>query len=232
MSRRAPAVAATIAVVAFAVPGCGGGGKVAGGNSRAATTVTGPPPGAPPGATRFGPGGPPSGGSPQPTHGIGARVLRPGELAGFQTQGVLTATGATTFVGDEGLRSGQAKEVARLRRAGFVGGAIEHLGSPAGADGLSVVDRFATPAAARAEVVTQATVSEPGVKQTLRSVSGIPGAREFDDTSAASQGRNVAFAVGPYYYLVGDGWPKGLANPPQRAPLVAAAQRLYTRARR
>jgi hypothetical protein len=153
------------------------------------------------------------------------------ELPGFQSQGVATATGAAAFVAYEGLPpSGLAKEVARLNRAAFVAGAIEHLGSPAGVDALSVADRFRTPAAARAEVSTQATQPPvAGVKQTNFTVPGIPGARGFDDSSARSQGHNIAFTVGPYYYLVGVGSLKGAANPPSRADLAAAAKRLYAR---
>jgi hypothetical protein len=210
----------------LAVAGCGSGGSKSSSTTAARQTVTGPPPGAPPGATA-GPGGPPSG---HPARGIGALTLRSGELAGFQPQGVESATDAAAFARIEGLPSGQAKEVARLKQAGFVAGAIEHLASQTGADGLSVVVRFATPAAARAEVATQAKQPPaPGVKQTNVALSGIPGAREFDNSSAQSNGRNIVFAAGPYYYLVGFGWPNVVTNPPPRSQLVTAAQRLQAR---
>jgi hypothetical protein len=110
-----------------------------------------------------------------------------------------------------------------------VAGAIEHLASPAGAEGLSVADRFRSSKSARAEVAFAAT-PQPGVKQTDFTVPGISGARGFDDTlSGQSSGHNIAFAAGSYYYLVGVGWPTVLPHPPSRAQLVTAAQRLYKR---
>jgi hypothetical protein len=119
-------------------------------------------------------------------------------------------------------------ETARLARAGFAVGAIERLASPAGAEGLSITNRFRTSKAARAEVAFAAT-PHAAAKQTRFIVGGIPGARGFDASSAQSSGHNIAFAIGSYYYLVGVGWPTGLENPPSRAQLLAAAQRLYKR---
>jgi hypothetical protein len=204
--RRAWTTAGLVAA-GIALAGCGGS---AGKTSSTATVAT----------------------RPSAAAGLGVLVLRPGELAGFSPQGLETATGATAFVSDEGLASGQTSEAARLNRAGFVAGAIEHLGSPGGADGLSIVNRFRTPAAASAEVATQAGQTQPGVTQTNRSVPGIPGAREFDQSSSQSDGDNIAFAVGPYYYLAGTGWPNDAPSPPTRAQLVSAAQRLYARVHR
>jgi hypothetical protein len=234
MNRTASIVALPLAV-ALAIAGCGGGNSKSSSTAGSASTSrTGPPPGAPPGATRFGPGGPPGtapAGS-RPTHGIGALVLRRGELPGFTAQSaVSTATTGTAFAADEGIPSGRIKkEAARLARAGFVAGAIEHLMSPAGAEGLSVADRFRNSKSARAEIAFAAT-PPPGVKQTDFTVPGIPGARGFDSSSAQSSGHNIAFAVGSYYYLVGVGWPTVLPHPPSRAQLVTAAQRLYKRVR-
>jgi hypothetical protein len=232
MKRLASTVALLLAI-GLAVIGCGGGSsKSSSTASSASTTPTGPPPGAPPGATRFGPGGPPGtapGGS-QPAHGIGALVLRRGELPGFSTQSaVSTATAATRFASDEGIAADKVqKEAARLARVGFRSGAIEHLMSPAGAEGLSVVERLRSPGSARAEVAFAAT-PQPGTQQTDFAVPGIPGARGFDSSGAQSSGHNIAFAVGSYYYLVGAGWPSVVQHPPSRAQLVTAAERLYKR---
>jgi hypothetical protein len=144
---------------------------------------------------------------------------------------VSTATTAKAFAADEGIPQGRIKkEAARLARAGFVAGAIEHLVSPAGAEGLSIADQFRKSTSARAEVAFAAT-PPPGVNQSYFTAPGIPGARGFDNSSAQSSGRNIAFAVGSHYYLVGVGWPTGLRNPPSRAQLVTAAQRLYKRVR-
>jgi len=219
--------------IGVAVMGCGGGNnsKSSSAASSASTTGSSASSGAPPGATRFGPGGPPgsaSAGSP-PRHGIGSLVLRPGELHGFTTQAPLTATTASVFAKDEGIPSGRIKrEVARLARAGFVEGAIEHLASAAGAEGLSVADRFRTSSSARAEIA-HATKPAATVKLTSFTLTGIPRARGFDESSAQSSGHNIAFAVGSHYYLVGIGWPSGFPNPPSRAQLVAAARQLYKR---
>jgi hypothetical protein len=42
-------------------------------------------------------------------------------------------------------------------------------------------------------------------------------------------GDNVEFADGPYLYLVGDGWSRGMKNTPPRSSLIAAAGKLYKR---
>ena len=121
------------------------------------------------------------------------------------------------------------KEVARLTRAGFVAGAIEHLMSAPGAEGLSVVGQFRTAKSAHAEV---AFGSKPpaGVKQTYFQVPGIPGALGFNDTDSQSSGHNIAFSTGTHYYLVGVGFQKGMPAPPTQAQLISAAERLYKRA--
>jgi hypothetical protein len=228
-------IVALLLAVGLAITGCGGSSsnkKSPSASSSASTTRTGPPTGAPSGATRVGPGGPPgtAPAGPQPTHGIGALVVRRNELAGFTAQGkVSTATAPTAFAADKGIPSNRIKkEAARLARAGFVAGAIEHLVSPAGAEGLSMSERFRSSKSARAEVAFAATPPS-GVKQTNFTVPGIPRARGFDNSNAQSSGHNIAFAVGSYYYLVGVGWPRGLPNPPPGAQLVTAAHRLYKR---
>jgi hypothetical protein len=235
MKRAVSIVALPLAVV-LAITGCGGGTSKSSSTAGSTSTArTGPPAGAPPGATRFGPGGPPGTASArsQPTQGIGALVLRRGELPGFTGQGgAITATTGSAFAANEGIPRDQIeKEAARLARARFVAGAIEHLVSPSGAEGLSVVDRFRSSKSARAEIAFAAT-PQPGSKQTDFTVPGIPGARGFDASSAQSSGHNIAFAVGSYYYLVGVGWPTGLSHPPSRARLATAAQRLYKRVQR
>jgi hypothetical protein len=123
MTRTALIVALLLAV-GLAITGCGGSSsnkKSPSASSSASTTRTGPPTGAPSGATRFGPGGPPgtAPAGPQPTHGIGALVVRRSELAGFTAQGkVSTATAPTAFAANKGIPSNRIKkEAARLTRA-------------------------------------------------------------------------------------------------------------------
>ena len=51
----------------------------------------------------------------------------------------------------------------------------------------------------------------------------------FGGVSGSETDYNVAFAVGPSYYLVGEGYPTGAPNAPNRAAVILAAQRLYAR---
>ena len=90
------------------------------------------------------------------------------------------------------------------------------------------MERFGTPARARTEVTTRPKPPS-GVRQVGFAVPGIPGAVGFENSSPQSAGRNIAFFVGSYYYLVGVGFASGLQNPPTRAELIAAAQRLHKR---
>ena len=78
--------------------------------------------------------------------------------------------------------------------------------------------------AALAEVA-HAAASNPSV---VFAVAGIPGAVGFEQTGA-SGGRNVAFADGRFYYLVGDGWNNSAKDAVPRATLIAAATKLYQR---
>lgn len=60
-------------------------------------------------------------------------------------------------------------------------------------------------------------------------VAGIPGARGFGFNGSQGPNANVAFAVGPDYYLVG--FQAHANGGPTRAQLIAAAQSLYRRVR-
>jgi hypothetical protein len=57
-------------------------------------------------------------------------------------------------------------------------------------------------------------------------VPAIGGARGFGGSAGGTTGYNVAFASGPYYYLVGAGYPPGA---PGGAAVILAAQHLYRR---
>jgi hypothetical protein len=54
-------------------------------------------------------------------------------------------------------------------------------------------------------------------------------ARGFGGSTGAITGYNVAFAAGPFYYLVGVGSQTDAPLAPTRAQLIAAARRLYGR---
>ena len=157
------------------------------------------------------------------------RVLRSGELAGMKPNApVHVLVGASTWVTSGGFAPSAPKlEIARLRALGFVAGINENLITPGNQNryGLSAVQQFSSGKSATAELVFVST-SEP---RTSFPVHGIPGARGFETISSQNSGRNVAFADGDYYYIVGAGWGGGSSNAVSRSALAAAAVGLYHR---
>lgn len=157
------------------------------------------------------------------------RVLRSGELAGMQANAPAhVVRGASAWVTSGGFAPLAPKaEIARLSKLGFVAGVNENLSTPGNPNryGLSAVQQFSSAKFARAELAFVAT-SEP---RTSFRVHGIPGARGFESMSNQSNGRNVAFAVGDYYYIVGAGWTGSSSNAVSRNTLAAAALVLYHR---
>lgn len=166
--------------------------------------------------------------------GIRGRVLTEGELAGFTP----APRSAVEFTPEAWLTAAQtpptqmASETARLKRLGFVAGVREDLiGGYGQLDGLSVVEKFRTPTAARSEVAVQEAYSKQGLGPTDRyftfAAPGIPTGHGFGVSSTGSAGMNVVFADGDYYYLVGEGG--GALSDLKHSALVAAAQSLYRR---
>jgi hypothetical protein len=164
------------------------------------------------------------------TISLSQRVVRSGELAGMQPSAPLrTSTNLSSWLAGEGLSGASAKpEVTRLRKLGFVAGAAEGLESPSDRHriGLSLVEQFSSAKSAKAELAYESSTNGPW---TYFTVSGIPGARGFEETSASSSGRNVAFSDGGFYYLVGVGWTGGASNGISRSTLIAVAVALYHR---
>lgn len=163
------------------------------------------------------------------------RVLHAGELAGMSASSPPTLVGDVKIwvAGDDLSPSADAAEVARLRRLGFVAGISENLvtaGNP-NRYGLSLLEHFSSAPSARAELAHQTGPSAPGGPAPHFAVPGIPGAVGFGGGTDTG-GRNVAFADGPYYYLVGAGWQGSASNAVSQAKLIAVAKRLYARARR
>jgi hypothetical protein len=162
---------------------------------------------------------------------LAQRVLRKGEFPGFEPQG------GAPVVTDPRVWASQSdteptKETARLRRLGFAGAVSEHLArsDPSPAGGLSLVVQLSSPGAARTELAVQYRRPPPaGERLKPFSASGIPGVRGFDLVGGGNVGHNVVFTDGPYYYLVGAGYPTGASKPPTQAQVVAAAQTLYRR---
>jgi hypothetical protein len=209
-------------LMAIAFSGCGGTSTPSSATTAKATTA---PSGTGSAATTLPPG------TPAALRGAHGSVLRAGELPGFVPQGPLTLSTSAQSAVAEAPPDQRASEAASLKALGFVAGLDEKLapskGGVANEGGVSLVELFRSSHGASGEVASQ-------LKQALKrgestfAVPGIPGARGFG-FSGSSTNANVAFAVGPYYYLVGFG--TGGAGGPTRAQLIAAAQSLYSRVR-
>jgi hypothetical protein len=123
-----------------------------------------------------------------------------------------------------------ARETARLRALGFEQAIDEELHGrfPLSVDAISIVERYRTPAGARAELSHQYAqlVNSPGV-EVSRFPVGIPSARAVRTMGGGFVGLNVLFSVGPYYYIVAAGYPSGAPGAPTPARLIAAAGSLY-----
>lgn len=122
-----------------------------------------------------------------------------------------------TWVASLGLPGtpGQA-DAARLGRLGFVAGVQEELGSdePSAAEVDAVVEEFRTGHAADAEFrarlgAVRSTGRSPGYKFGRFSVTGVPGAVGYSIAQPGSLSDAVAFAAGPYFYLIESILPSG-----------------------
>ena len=175
---------------------------------------------------------------------LSARVIQRGELPGFGPfrpggDSTLHKSARQWVSGDRSFTAAQASaEVARLRREGFKGVLVEQLGSLTRYwAGLSWVMPLGSAASARAELAANVrhfedTNRPPKFTYAAFPVSPIPGARGYhlDGTAGGGfEGDNVLFADGPFLYLVGNGWTRGMTNTPPRSALIAAATKLYRR---
>jgi hypothetical protein len=121
----------------------------------------------------------------------------------------------------------------RLRKAGFVAAAAEHLhaNSLSGRDAISAVIRFRTAASAKADVLhtvrTHARCTT-ALRLTAFRIPAIPGAHGIAARRSDGEGYDVFFSDGVFSYDVGAFTvdPKG---PPTAAGVAAAATRLYRR---
>jgi hypothetical protein len=163
---------------------------------------------------------------------VAGRVLKSGELTGFAPQGArILGLTPSTWVGEEHLPGAeQASETARLERLGFVTGVRERLAPASGpAEALSIVVLFRSARAAGKDLADETSKGATHGASAFAVPATIPGARGFGGSSGGTTGDNVAFQSGPYYYLVGAGYPTGAPNAPSRAAVILAAQRLYAR---
>jgi hypothetical protein len=219
---KAGTVAVGAVLVAIAFSGCGSSSTPSSATTAKATTARS---GTGSAATTLPPG------TPAALRGAHGSVLRADELPGFVPQGPLTLSTSAQSAVAEAPPDQRASEAASLKALGFVAGLNEKLapskGGVANEGGVSLVELFRSSHGASGEVASQ-------LKQALKrgestfAVPGIPGARGFG-FSGSSTNANVAFAVGPYYYLIGFSAPS--ASAPTRAQLIAAAQSLYRRVR-
>jgi len=169
--------------------------------------------------------------APPAVRALAGRMLVAGDLRGFAPQGQRTiATNAQSWVSD--YPPGQQEtERRRLEGLGFVRGVGEHLvgSTKNGTEAVSTAIQFRSPHSAVTNVEDEAKSPHFGA-QTF-AVAGIPGARGLGGVLGSETDYNVAFAVGPYYYLVGEGYHTGTRGAPTREQLITAAQRLYARVR-
>ena len=177
-------------------------------------------------------------GSPATRTSLQAKVLMPGELHGFNVAEPAIATNPRAWVAVNQFPAKQrSATVGRLRRLGFTGGVRENLTwagpnargstSPPAA-GLSIVEQFRTPAAARSEVTAELPPLGPGTPINVR---GVPGARGYASTGGGQDFANVLFASGADLYLVGAEWPTSLKGKMSVQQLVTAVQHEYQRSR-
>jgi hypothetical protein len=128
---------------------------------------------------------------------------------------------------------GQA-DAARLGRLRFVAGVQEELGSdePSVAEVDAVVEEFRTGRAARAEFRARlgavgSTGRSPGYRFGHFSVTGVPGAIGYSVKQPASLSDAVAFAAGPYFYLLQSILPIGSEGQITRHELSTEAAAWY-----
>ena len=138
-------------------------------------------------------------------------MLRNNALTGFVASDLNaypTAGEWVTSPYDQQSPAETAAERAMLTKEGFRGGVVESLSGSSTNDGLSIVARFPSAAAARSALAYYtADQQKPSVQASdgryaSFKVAGVPGAVGFS-VGGAGGGINIAFAQGDYYYLVG-----------------------------
>jgi hypothetical protein len=168
---------------------------------------------------------------------LAERVVHAGELAGFEPGGLPQVARSEDDWASLGGRSGKqlAREVARLRRLGFVVGIVQFFNR----DGrerqaISIAMQVGSAEAARAEVADWYEDEKASIPPDQRfvpfAVPGIPGARGVDLYSPGlGGGHNIAFADGPFFYVVAAAYEGSEQRPRTRAAVIAATTALYAR---
>jgi hypothetical protein len=162
-----------------------------------------------------------------------ARVIAPGELAGFPPSRVRTFTTPASFLAayQQLETPSQASAwAALLKREGFVAVVTEDLAlQAANRGGLSWAMELGSSADARSELLKEVRSDESHGVTSRFGVDGIPTASAFRQGTSSSGGDNVLFSDGRFLYFVGVGWQNGAKT--DRAALIAAAHALYKRVR-
>ncbi|QIK65738.1 hypothetical protein G7072_04730 [Nocardioides sp. HDW12B] len=125
------------------------------------------------------------------------------------------------------------EQLAALEERGFVAGAFEQLKAPRTADAVRVVIGFETPAGAKADVQS-GIEDQPGEGEVEKfPVPGVPGAEGFDVFGQQGLiGRNVAFNVGEYQYILGVATQQPASKPQvSQGELAGVAQEWYAAVR-
>ena len=152
------------------------------------------------------------------------RVLKAGQFARMKPSGPPTVIRSATAFAQR-----DTTLAPRLHQLGFVAAVAEELVTPGNPDryGLSMVVQLSSAANAKAALKAQYSSNGPW---TLFTVTGISGAVGFEQVGTQG-GRNIGFALGPYFYLVGAGWQNGAKNAITRSALQAAALLVSNRVR-
>lgn len=169
---------------------------------------------------------------------LSARLLRPGDLAGFTLEAPKSFKTAEAWISmNTSLTPAQARaEAARLTREGFKELLAEYLDDAQGrGNGLSFVMQLGSAASARAELAAEVrkAKAQGQAAETFR-ISAIPGAVGFgaDQGNPGDYmgGENIVFTDGPFFYLVGNAWSGSTrTHNPRHAALVEATTKLYKR---
>jgi hypothetical protein len=157
-------------------------------------------------------------------------VLPASALHGFIiTQRPTTVRSAQTWAARVEHATTPAREAARLERLGFVAGVREQLHGrfQLAAQAVSVVERYRTPAGARAELAYQRTMAE--TRWAVEHVTplhgiAIPGAVGWIARGPHIAAVNVMFRVGRAFYIVGSGAAPGTRGAPTAGQMIGAAQ--------
>jgi hypothetical protein len=170
---------------------------------------------------------------------LAERLVQAGELAAFAAGGlpqIIRSADAWVNVDTQPTKQ-SAREVARLRRLGFVVGIFQYFNRDSRErQAVSIAMQLRSAEAARAEVShwygNQKASNQPDEKSVPFAVPGVPGAHGVDlHSPGVGGGQNIAFADGPFFYLVGATYLGSEQRPRIRAEVIAATTALYARVR-